>query len=99
MLTAGKILERSRELLRLYRAGAIGLPSLIADFDACIVQLEESDPVFAAVLRGHWGVLEENYAYALDQDPPESVQLSDPELADALESLQALVANERPIVP
>ena len=79
------------ELLNAFDARSVGLEKIIADLEALLRLLEDTDKVWKRAFHKQWVVLEEVYAVALDrglkQLPPDSQKL----VEDATQGLRQLV--------
>jgi len=63
-------LKAMLEQLRLFQHGEVDLWSLIASLESLMNALEEAPEPWLSDFRKHWGVLEEVYAVAVDEERP-----------------------------
>ncbi len=77
-----------------YRHGHIGIEKLVNDLEALIDVLEEVSEDWRSLLYSNWGILEEVYAVALDQEVTTLSQADNSLIAEGLNILEKMINDE-----
>jgi hypothetical protein len=82
-----------RDLLQQYLAGKAPLETLIAGLEALLNALVSVDQEWTSAFHSQWGVLEIEYAVALDRQQPTLGSQSLDRISHAVENLRRLVED------
>lgn len=80
------------EMVQQYEAGKIPLSSLIGGLDALLAILESADQEWTKAFRRQWGVLEIEYAVALDRQQDTLTSDSIRRISNAIREMRSLLA-------